>query len=85
MSKQELVAKGEFAVSLGAHVVITGSWVWADFPSKPDAEIRKQLIDEKFKWAAKKQKWYFAGKPRSGRKPMSWDYITNKYGQEELA
>jgi hypothetical protein len=73
------------ASTLGGHAVITGAWVWVEFPSKPSAANRAELKDLGFKWAPKKNKWYFAGKPRAGRKPMSWEYITGKYGTEEVA
>ena len=83
-SKNEVIAKGQLAVLHGAHVHITGMWAWAKFDGKPNQETRDMLKAEGFRWASKKGMWYFAGKPRVGRKPMAWDYITYKYGDDQL-
>ena len=83
-SKGEVVAKGAFAATLGAHVTICGLWAWAEFQGKPAPEIRDQLKAEGFRWAKHKGKWYFAGKPAGNREAMSWGYITEKYGEEEV-
>lgn len=84
MSQQEITAKAQYAVLLGGNAVITGAWVWVDFSGKPSDKTREALKAEGFKWAPKKGKWYFAGRPRVGRKPMGWDYITSKYGVEPV-
>jgi hypothetical protein len=84
-SKQEVIAKGQFAALLGANVTITGMWAWAAFDTKPSREIRDQLKSEGFRWGKGKGKWYFAGKRTTGKKPMTWDYIMSKYGAEVLA
>jgi hypothetical protein len=76
--------KAVFAATLGANAVICGVWVWADFTDKPASETREKLKSEGFKWASQKGKWYFAGKPRANRRPMSYDFITAKYGEEEV-
>jgi hypothetical protein len=84
-SRQEVTAKAQYAALLGAQVVITGLWAWASFPEAPSKETREKLKAEGFRWAKNKGKWYFAGKPASNRRTMSWMYITSKYGAEELA
>jgi len=83
-TRQTIDQKAVRAMKLGGQAVITGSWVWVTFDSKPDKSTREQLKELGYKWAPKKGKWYFAGKPRAGRKPMSWDYIVDKYGVEEV-
>lgn len=76
--------KAVIAATLGANAVICGAWVWATFAGKPEPEARETLKTQGFKWAAKKGKWYFAGKPRSNRRPMSYEYIAAKYGEDEV-
>jgi len=84
VSKQELVAKAEFAIHQGARVSITGAWVWATFADKPSREVRAVLKAEGFRWSKGKGKWYFAGRPCASRTSHSWGYIVQKYGEEEL-
>jgi hypothetical protein len=80
-----LTEKALIDKSLGAKVVLCGKWLWAEFSGKPATESRETLKGAGYKWASKKGKWYFAGCPRRNRKGMSYEYITSKYGEEELA
>ena len=68
------------AATLGAHVEITGQWVWAAFNGKPDTNTLSQLKANKWIWCRNKVKWAYRGAPCHSKKNMSWDYITNKYG-----
>jgi hypothetical protein len=65
----------------GLEVVRCGSWLWVSGNTR---EHKDRLKEMGLRWAPKKGKWYFAGTPRRGRKQMSWDYITEKYGEEIL-
>ena len=80
LSEKALIAKG-----LGAQVIRCGKWLWAEFAGKPSVETRDALKGAGYKWGSKKGKWYFAGVPRRNRKGMSWDYISSKYGEEQIA
>ncbi len=84
-TKNEVIAKGQFAALHGGEVHITGLWVWVAFKTKPTNEVRQALKAEGFRWGHKKQMWYFAGKPRMGKKSMDWFWITGKYGDEQVS
>lgn len=61
----------------------TGAWLWVDGSDETYA-AREVLKSEGFRWAKRKAKWYFAGRPATNRRAMGWDYITAEYGEEEL-
>jgi hypothetical protein len=63
-------------------IVRCGSWLWVSGNTREHREVLKAAG---FRWAPQKGKWYFAGTPARGKKRMSWDYITTKYGEEVLA
>lgn len=82
---QLLTLAHHVSTTMAGHATITGMWIWVEFKHMPSKEHRDELKSLGFRWAPKKSKWYFAGKPRVGRKPMSWQYITEKYGAEEVS
>lgn len=64
-------------------VEVCGLWVWAAFDGKPDAQTRACLKFSGFRWARKKAKWYYAGKPCGGnRRPATMQHIRMTYGSE---
>jgi len=83
--KPELEAKAHLAVTLGAQVTITGYWVWASFSAIPASATRTALKEAGFRWMRHKQKWAFRGALCTSRASMSWEYITDKYGEEVVA
>jgi hypothetical protein len=85
MSADILITLSEVALELhkliGLEVVLCGSWLWVSGNTKEHKEELKELG---LRWAPNKEKWYLAGEPRRGRKPMDWSYIKEKYGEEVL-
>ena len=63
---------------------ICGLWLWVKFTSKPGDDTRTTLKSNGFRWARRKEKWYYAGAPSRGKKSMSMQYIRTKYGSEDL-
>ncbi len=61
------------AQSLPARVV--GKWVWIEFESKPDAEIRQAVKDFGFRWSRRRGQWAHncghTSKPARSYRP--WD------------
>jgi hypothetical protein len=80
----ELHEQANLAAKFGAKVTITGAWVWAGFDHIPASEIRQALKDNKWIWCKGKGKWAWRGKPSHSHKQMSWEYITSKYGEENI-
>lgn len=65
----------------GAEVEICGRWVWVSFETKPKRTHIDRLKAVGFRYARKKQKWYFAGCAGGGKgRPFSMDQIRTKYG-----
>ena len=63
-------------------VEICGSWIWVSGNTKEHREILKQL---KFKWAHKKQAWYYHTEPykkRSNRE-LTLDEIRDMFGSQK--
>jgi len=61
----------------GLDIEICGLWVWVGGNTK---ENREQLKAAKFRWAAKKKLWYFAGIPAGGHREFTIDEIRENYG-----
>ena len=84
--EEEYRAKAEQAAAQLAaqfprlEVKIAGSWVWISGDTRPH---RAELKAAGLRWAPKKGKWYLKGRPRMGRRPMSWEYIVSKYGLDD--
>lgn len=78
---QEIQNAAKFARSLqGITVEICGSWVWANGNTKA---VHKELKSYGFKYAPKKQNWYFNNTPgHRGKRTFPMDQIRMKYGSE---
>lgn len=61
----------------GLKIELCGCWLWITGETKKHKEALKA---NQCRWARKKMKWYFAGKPSGGRKAMDMSYIRTKYG-----
>lgn len=83
MNNQDLIDKARKAQEAGARVEIVGTWVWAEFESKPPVEARELLKSEGFHWNRKREVWQFAGVPCRHSPAMSGE-IKAKYGAHEL-
>lgn len=66
----------------GINIEVCGSWIWA-FNSYG---YRKELKDIGFKYAPKKQAWYWHSEAfrKKGRKALSMDDIRSYYGSTEV-
>ncbi|MFZ6029849.1 MAG: hypothetical protein ACOYYS_19215 [Chloroflexota bacterium] len=62
-------------------VELCGLWVWVTGNTKP---VREQLKAARFRWAPKKEAWYFAGIPSMGRGAGSLDDIRSSYGSTKF-
>jgi curved DNA-binding protein CbpA len=62
-------------------IEICGLWVWVGGDTKP---VKDDLKAAGYKWAPKKEKWYFAGVPAGGRGRFSMDDIRSRYGSEHV-
>ena len=66
----------------GVDVEICGSWIWVSGNTKAHKETLKQL---KFKWAHKKQAWYYHSKPyrKRSRRELTLDEIRDMFGSQK--
>lgn len=66
----------------GINIEVCGSWIWA-FNSY---NYRKELKELGFKYASKKQAWYWHSDAfrKKGRKALSMEDIRNYYGSTEV-
>jgi hypothetical protein len=60
----------------GIKIEICGLWLWVSGETKP---VKDHLKAAGLRWAPKKEQWYFAGVPASGR-GQSMEHIRNRYG-----
>ncbi len=51
----------EFRKELDLPARVVGRWVWIEFDSKPDAEIRQALKDFGFRWSRRRGQWSHRG------------------------
>ncbi len=72
----------EFCKELSLPARVVGKWVWIQFESKPDAEVRQSLKDMGFRWSRRRGQWAhncgLTSKPARSYRP--WD----KYQTESL-
>ncbi len=65
----------EFCKAQNLPARVVGKWVWVEFESKPDAEIRQALKDFGFRWSNRRQQWSHScghsSRPARSYKP--WD------------
>jgi len=65
----------------GLEIEICGLWVWVGGETKRHREALKQA---EYRWAPKKEKWYFAGVPAGGFRSMEMDEIRQRYGSQRV-
>ena len=65
----------------GIKIEICGLWVWVSGDTRP---VKDQIKAAGYRWASKKEKWYFAGVPTSGRGRMEMDEIRDRYGSTNV-
>ena len=65
----------------GIEVEICGSWIWVSGNTKEHREILKQL---NFKWAHKKQAWYYHTEPfkKRSKRELTLDEIREMFGSQ---
>lgn len=65
----------------GVEVEICGSWIWVSGNTKAHREVLKQL---KFKWANKKQAWYYHSEPyrKRSKRELTLDEIREMFGSQ---
>lgn len=68
----------------GVHVELCGSWIWVSGNTKDYKDMLKELH---FKWAFKKQAWYFHSEPyrKKSRRELSLDEIREMFGSQTYA
>ena len=66
---------------VGVEVEICGKWIWVSGNTKAHKETLKQL---KFKWAHKKQAWYYHAEPyrKKSRRELTLDEIRDMFGSK---
>ncbi|MBQ9674224.1 MAG: DnaJ domain-containing protein [Ruminococcus sp.] len=66
---------------VGVEVEICGKWIWVSGDTKPHRETLKQL---KFKWAHKKQAWYYHAEPyrKKSHVDFTLDEIRDMFGSK---
>lgn len=66
----------------GADIELCGSWVWVEFAGKPSKAVRDVLKENGLKWHSVKGKWYWQGRPATGRSDM--ETIRRYYGSQTV-
>ena len=56
-SNHSIIEVLEFCKSQNLPARVVGRWVWIEFDSKPDAEIRQALKDFGFRWSRRRSQW----------------------------
>ena len=82
--EQKLASAALAIADLPLSVEVVGAWLWVDGDTKP---VKEQLKAAGFKWAPRKQRWYFPGKPaghRRGKREMEMDEIRQRHGSAWL-
>ena len=66
----------------GIEVEICGSWIWVSGNTKEHREILKQI---NFKWANKKQAWYYHNEPyrKKSKRELTLDEIRDIFGSQK--
>ena len=67
---------------VGVEVELCGKWIWVSGNTKPHKETLKQL---KFKWAHKKQAWYYHAEPYKKKSHVDYtlDEIREIFGSQK--
>jgi curved DNA-binding protein CbpA len=66
----------------GLDIEICSLWVWVSGNTRTHKEALKA---SGYRWAPKKERWYFAGVPANGRGRASMDEIRDRYGSQHVA
>ena len=66
---------------VGVEVEICGKWIWVSGNTKAHKETLRQL---EFKWAHKKQAWYYHAEPykKKSRRELTLDEIRDMFGSQ---
>jgi hypothetical protein len=67
----------------GIEIEVCGSWIWVSGNTKP---YKDQLKEAGFKWASKKQNWFYAASPGGAKKGRGWSMgkIRDIYGSQQV-
>lgn len=70
-------------INFGLHIEICGAWVWVSGNTKL---YKEQLKAAGFKWASKKQQWYYRPDDYKSKARGTWsmDQIRSKYGSQDV-
>ena len=65
----------EFCKDQALPARVVGKWVWVEFDSKPNAEIRQSLKDFGFRWSKRRGQWsHNCGRPtKPAHNYRPWD------------
>lgn len=66
----------------GLSIEICGLWVWVGGQTRA---VKDQLKSAGYRWASKKEKWYYAGVPANGRGRYNMDQIRWRYGSRNVS
>lgn len=71
------------AIEAGLNIEICGAWIWVSGDTRP---VKEALKASRYKWARKKQKWYFRPEKYKSRNRSSWsmEKIRTKYGSKNM-
>ncbi|MEE8472550.1 MAG: hypothetical protein V3S82_05225, partial [Dehalococcoidia bacterium] len=61
-----------------ATIEIVGAWCWITFASKPEGQIRTDLVIQGWKYSARRRQWFNPCGVRTGR--MQNGHPRDKYG-----
>lgn len=76
------IVLGDIPDEARPHARIVGRWIWIEFPSKPDPEIRECLVDIGFRWNPTRHVWqHSCGTGRSRKAPYD---PRQKYGETPI-
>jgi len=63
-SNHSIIEVLEFCKSRNLPARVVGRWVWVEFESKPNADIRQALKDFGFRWSRRRGQWsHNCGRP----------------------
>ncbi len=65
----------------GIEIEVCGLWVWVSGDTRP---VKEQLKAAGYRFAGDKKKWYYAGVPAGGFRPMSMEEIRFRYGSQRI-
>lgn len=70
-----------------AEVELCGTWVWVEFPEKPDEATRDAMKAIGLRWSRTKSKWYWRPPEARGtfsKGKASMEYIRSRYGSQRV-